>query len=174
MYNNNMYLDNDCILVCFKPLDPLTSFLNSEGRMIYRVLADGNCMFHALSHQLFGSPNKDFDVRSLLVRFESKNRSIFSSLLTSLNEPDINSHIRKMLAPGVWGTHVELVAAATYFQIPAYILKNNRCSWKFFFLWALNVSLNTSFAQKSMLKLTIFTDHIILNYSIVTTATMIA
>ena len=133
MYNNNMYLDNDCILVCFKPLDPLTSFLNSEGRMIYRVLADGNCMFHALSHQLFGSPNKDFDVRSLLVRFESKNRSIFSSLLTSLNEPDINSHIRKMLAPGVWGTHVELVAAATYFQIPVYILKNNRCSWEVLF-----------------------------------------
>ena len=90
--------------------------------MIHRVLADGNCMFYAQSHQLFGSPNRDFQVRLLLVRFENKNTSIFSSLLTSINEPDMSSHIKKMHRPGIWGTHVELLAVATYFQVPIYIL----------------------------------------------------
>lgn len=28
-----------------------------------------------------------------------------------------------MQRPGVWGTHVEILAAATYFQIPVYILR---------------------------------------------------
>ena len=98
--------------------------------MIHRVLADGNCMFYALSHQLFGSPNRDFQVRLLLVRFENKNTSIFSSLLTSINEPDMSSHIKKMLRPGTWGSHVELLAAATYFQVPIYILKENQCVWE--------------------------------------------
>ncbi len=111
-------------------LDPLTTFLNGEGRMIFKVLADGNCMFHALSHQLFGSPKRDFEVRSLLVRFENLNASIFSPLLTTINAPDMNSHIKKLHRPGIWGTHVELLAAATYFQISIYIVKGNQCAWE--------------------------------------------
>ena len=91
-------------------------------------------MFRSMSHQLFASPDKDFEVRSLLVRFESKNRSVFSTLLTEINEPDIASHIKQMLRPGIWGTHVELFAAATYFQIPMYILKasSKECKWEVF------------------------------------------
>ena len=35
-----------------------------------------------------------------------------------------------MLRPGIWGSHVELLAAATYFQVPIYILKENQCVWE--------------------------------------------
>ncbi len=62
------------------------------------------------------SPKRDFEVRSLLVRFENLNASIFSPLLTTINAPDMNSHIKKLHQPGIWGTHVELLAAATYFR----------------------------------------------------------
>ena len=118
------------VLGLFQSLDPLTNFLKQEGRMIFRVHADGNCMFHALSHQLFGSPQRDFEVRSLLVRFENLNHDIFSPLLTEINEPDMRSHVRKMLRPGIWGTHIELLAAASYFQITIYIVKGNQCAWE--------------------------------------------
>lgn len=91
--------------------------------MVHRVLGDGNCMFSSISHQLFAKPDKHFAVRSLLARFESKNSHVFSSLLTEINASDMTKHITQMLRPGVWGTHVELFAAATYFQIPVYILK---------------------------------------------------
>ena len=56
--------------------------------------------------------------------------SIYSSLLTSINEPNMSSHIKKMLQPGIWGSNVELLAAVTYFQIPIYILKENHCVWE--------------------------------------------
>lgn len=87
-------------------------------------------MFHSLSHQLFGSPDRDYEIRSLLVRFESKNRSKFSSLLTKINAVDIESHIKQMLHPAKWGTHVELFAAATYFQSPVYFLKTPSTNYK--------------------------------------------
>jgi hypothetical protein len=64
------------------------------------------------------------------VRFESKNSSTFSSLLTEINASDMTSHIIQMLRPGVWGTHVELFSAATYFQIPVYILRTGANGYK--------------------------------------------
>ncbi len=42
----------------------------------------------------------------------------------------MNSHINKLHRPGIWGTHVELLAAATYFQISIYIVKGNQCAWE--------------------------------------------
>ena len=83
----------------------------------------------------------------------------------------MNSHIRKMLGPGIWGTHVELFAAATYFQITVYIVKSNRCVWEVLLLWALNRTSNTSCAQ---IDVEVSSDHIILNYSTAITATMTA
>ncbi len=67
-------------------------------------------MFRCLAHQLFGSPDRHYDVRSLLVRFETKN----APLLMAINSPDFASHIRELLKPTKWGTHVELLAASTY------------------------------------------------------------
>ena len=53
-------------------------------------------MFHALSHQLFGSPDRDFDVQFLLGGFESKS---FPSLLTQINAVNIVTHTKEMLHP---------------------------------------------------------------------------
>ena len=64
------------------------------------------------------------------MRFENLNASTFSPLLTTINAPDMNSHIKKLHRPGIWGTHVELLAAATYFQISIYIVKGNQCAWE--------------------------------------------
>ena len=35
-----------------------------------------------------------------------------------------------MIQPRKWGTHVELLAAATYFQVPVYILKATSMKWE--------------------------------------------
>ncbi len=42
----------------------------------------------------------------------------------------MTSHINKLHRPGIWETHVELLAAATYFQISIYIVKGNQCAWE--------------------------------------------
>ena len=107
-------------------------YLEGIGRKVFPVAKDGQCMFSSLSHQLFGLPNRSYDVRSLLVRFESNNQQKFSPFLMEINSPDMHSHIQEMLHPKKWGTHVELLAAATYFQIPVYFLKSpsSRFKWE--------------------------------------------
>ena len=92
--------------------DPLAAFLKAGGRQVHVVAGDGNCMFRSLSHQLYGSSERHFVVRSLLLRFESKNCDTFSQLLTKVN--NIQTHIQRLILPGIWGTHVELHAAATF------------------------------------------------------------
>ena len=96
------YNISSCIYIYLQPPNSLTIFLQSGRRKVHRVLGDGNCMFRSISHQLFATPNKHFEVCSLLVRFESKNSHIFSPLLTEINAPDIR-HIAQMLQSGVWG-----------------------------------------------------------------------
>ena len=64
------------------------------------------------------------------MRFENKNQDTFSPLLVEVNSPDISTHIREMLAPKKWGTHVELLAAATYFQVPVYYLRSPSRNFK--------------------------------------------
>ena len=128
------YNISSCIYIYLQPPNSLTIFLQSGRRKVHRVLGDGNCMFRSISHQLFATPNKHFEVHSLLVRFESKNSHIFSPLLTEINAPGMIRHIAQMLQSGVWGTHVEVLAAAIYFQIPVYILKasQNQNRWEVF------------------------------------------
>ena len=58
--------------------------------MVHQML--GNCMFQSLT-QFFESPTKQHEVQSLLVQFEAKNSSFFSSLL---KPSDMNSHIDAM------------------------------------------------------------------------------
>ena len=44
--------------------------------------------------------------------------------MTKLNEPTFKQHISKLLRPGTWATHIELQAAATYFQLPIYFCQD--------------------------------------------------
>ena len=38
-----------------------------------------------------------------------------------INKPTIEEQVKHMLRPSVWGTHLELKAAATLFQFPIYV-----------------------------------------------------
>ena len=41
-------------------------------------------------------------------------------LMPAVNELTFSGHIRKLITPCAWATHVEVMAAATYFQVPVY------------------------------------------------------
>ena len=87
-------------------------------------------MFRSLSHQLYGSSERHYAVRSLLLRFESNNRATFSKFLTEVNSPNMDSHISDLIHPGRRGTHIELHAAATYFQIQIYFIRTPSSDYK--------------------------------------------
>jgi len=99
---------------------PLFTYLEAQKRQISCSVGDGNCLFRCFSYQLLGTEDEHIAVHSLLVRFENLNQSSFQPYLTSINPPTMKQHINDMLRPNKWGTHIEILAAATYYQIPVY------------------------------------------------------
>lgn len=105
-------------------LTPLQEFLAESGRKVREIKGDGNCFFRSLSFILFGNEEEHVNVRTLLVRFENLNSEIFKSLMTEVNEISFEEHIKHIMRPGTWATHVEVKAAATYFQVPVYFCQD--------------------------------------------------
>ena len=100
-----------------------SDFLSQYSRTIHRVVGDGNCLFRSLSFQLFKTELHHFKLRNNLVWIISLNREQFSKFLFSTD--GIQEHIKHMAKPNVWGTQVEIVAAASLFQIPVYYCSKN-------------------------------------------------
>ena len=108
------------------PITTLSDFLQPSGQMIQPIKPDGNCLFRSVSFHLLGDEDGHWEVRSMLVRFENLNQRLFQNrLVEGINASTITQHIRRMLTPCVWGTHIELMAVATMFQIPVYYVSKN-------------------------------------------------
>ena len=96
----------------------LTSFLRQSGRAYFGKQIEVACFM--LSYTSYLALQTWIMMYSFfLVRFESKNRSSFHHC--SLKLMLCETHNKEMLHPAKWGTHVELFAAATYFQIPVVV-----------------------------------------------------
>ena len=99
----------------------MQQFLQQNGRVIRSIARDGNCFFRAISCHLLGNESEHIYARSLLLRFENLNESLFEKyLIPPFNKSTIEEHIHHLLRPGVWCTQVELLALATYYQVPLY------------------------------------------------------
>ena len=98
------------------------------GRKIIPMKADGNCFYRALSYQLFGTQEKYDIVHSVVYRTEMYNKPIFANyLIPGHDEATIDDHLKKISMLGSWATQVEVVAAASAFEIPVYFYsKKNR------------------------------------------------
>ena len=95
-------------------------FLCQCGRKIATIKGDGSCLFRSFAFQLLGNQEEHFNVRSLIVRFENLNTTHFQSRLTGVNKPTISEHILNMGKPSCCGTHIEITAIASLYQVPVY------------------------------------------------------
>ena len=96
----------------------MTSFLSSYGRERRHTVGDGNCLFRSLSYSLFHTEEYHYELRSLLLRFENLNKGVFQNHLPQ--GKTIEVHVKQLSHPASWGTDLEILAATTYFKIPAY------------------------------------------------------
>ena len=56
-----------------------------------------------------------------MIRFEKLNSKVFERrLIHGVNESMFAAHWRKLCHPCTWATHIEVMATATYFQVPVY------------------------------------------------------
>lgn len=109
------------LLLCIPVTQPnLEGFLASWQRKMVRIGGDGNCLFRAISYNLFGHEDAHFSLRSIIERFETCNSSIFEKRMTMVNESTFTEHLKQLYRPNTWATHIEVFAIATYFQAPVY------------------------------------------------------
>lgn len=101
---------------------PITiiQFLESQGRSVYHVLGDGNCMFRSLSHQLHGTEDKHSDVRFVVHKVMEENMETYNSYWIQM-DTTFSQHVQLIKNKGVWGTQVELLAVSDYYQLPVYV-----------------------------------------------------
>ena len=102
------------------PLSSLQSYLEQQGGKVWRSHGDGNCLFRSFSFQLLGTEEEHIAVRTLAIRFQNLNKSAFTPYVTAINKPTMTQHIAHVQQPDVYGTHVEILALATVFNIPVF------------------------------------------------------
>lgn len=112
--------DKENIILVDPEGNSLTNYLRQSSRCLYPVCGDGNCMFRCLSYHLVGSEDVHLAVRSLLTRYVNLNSQSFEPYI--MNNSTISDHITKMLRPSTWARQVEILAAASLFQVSVYEL----------------------------------------------------
>ena len=109
-------------------LTDVESFLMSQCRLAYDVLPDGNCMFRALSHQLYGSDQHHVHVWSMLLEVIESNKIIYQPYLiedTPWGKTTFNEHLQRVTLVGSWGTQVELQAVSDCFNVTVFVCSPN-------------------------------------------------
>ena len=103
-------------------------FLQNSGWKIHHIKGDGNCMFRTFSCAFLNREEHHFHLRSHIVRTINLNQKVFSEYLMPINKPTIKEQVEHMLRPCVWGTHLELKAAATLFNYLSIAIYNSHCN----------------------------------------------
>ena len=58
--------------------------LREQGLQVVRMLGDGNCLFRAVAHQIFGNPERHAQVRRAVCDYMLDNREDFEMVLGAL------------------------------------------------------------------------------------------
>ena len=85
---------------------------------MFTINGDGNCLFRALAHIVYGTQCCHLQMRKLLVEFVISNRQMFEPLIIA---ETFDQHIDRKACARVWGSHIELQAAASLFEMPVFL-----------------------------------------------------
>ena len=81
------------------------------NRRIETIIGDGNCMYRSLALIVYGDEMLHAKIQDLLADFISENRKDFYPYI----DGNIVEYIARVRHTRVWGTAVELTAAASLF-----------------------------------------------------------
>lgn len=103
--------------------------LEKLGLVLKEVEGDGNCLFRALSDQLFGSPEKHRQLRSEVVHFMRNHRDDFEPFHSDENVP-FDQHLELLEQDGTYAGNDSLVAFARHYQVTICIHQLNEPLWQ--------------------------------------------
>ncbi|GAA5843174.1 hypothetical protein JCM5353_007090 [Sporobolomyces roseus] len=97
----------------------LSHQLRENGLYAANILGDGNCLFRALSDQLFGSPSQHLQLRNQICDFlgSDQHQERFK-VFVDLDDykSGWSGYVREMRQPGTYGTNIELSAFVHLYQ----------------------------------------------------------
>lgn len=84
------------------------------GWTVVEISKDGNCLFRAISDQLYTNELFHQDIRQRLVDFIQREQELFKPFV---EDEKVSEYCTRMREDGEWGGHLELYAAAKLFNI---------------------------------------------------------
>lgn len=114
-----------CIFIIQGLLENAVATLAKMDRTVKSILGDGNCLFCALAYIIYGEEMLHEKMRELLANFISQNREHMQPYI----DGDVREYVAKVKLTRIWGTAVELLAAATLFEIPVYTFSPQQTSY---------------------------------------------
>lgn len=94
--------------------------LAKSGYICERMAADGNCLFRALSHQVYGDADKHLELRNACCDYMLSAGQ--REHLENFVDGDFEKYVAKMRKPQTWGGNLEIEAMQEMFDRPVDIL----------------------------------------------------
>jgi OTU domain-containing protein 5 len=92
-----------------------SSKTNRKGLEVVRMAGDGNCLFRAVSLQVYGDPNWHSEVRARCMDYIARERDHFGSFVAGENE-DFDSYVARKRQDGCFGNNTEIQAVAEIYN----------------------------------------------------------
>ncbi|KAL7066876.1 OTU-like cysteine protease family protein [Cryptosporidium serpentis] len=99
----------------------LEQYFSNYEIYIRDIIGDGNCLFRAISDQLYGNSENHEIIRSYCMDYIEINKDKFSDFIHEY--PNIDSYINNKRYLGVWGDNIELQALCELYNIPIHIFQ---------------------------------------------------
>ena len=112
----------------------LEEILNKEkGFRIKRMEEDGNCLFRAISDQIYGDPGMHQEVRKLCMDYLWTEREHFSQFVTQ----DFDNYVKRKRHDKIFGNNLEMQAISELFNRPIEVRSSLRACAESFVCHAL-------------------------------------
>eukprot|EP00808_Paulinella_micropora_P010775 g2110.t1 len=81
---------------------------------IYDCARDGNCLFRAVGHQIYGDVNRHMEIRQKCFNYMEENRDYFEHYVAG---ESFDAYVKTMREQNVWGDHLELTALREMYNV---------------------------------------------------------
>lgn len=94
--------------------------LRGLGLYAAATKADGNCLFRALSDQVYGDDSHHTDIRQQVMKYVKDNAGHFAAFVGEFGE-NLDQYISRLVQDGVYGGHIEIVGFSDSYKMPVVI-----------------------------------------------------
>lgn len=108
---------------CSSPISEEFPILASLGLYAASTIGDGNCLFRALSDQLYGTESRHHEIRKQVTTYVAQHESWFKAFVSDFGT--VSQYAKRMARDGVYGGHIEIVAFANSYNTRVVIYQSD-------------------------------------------------